>query len=118
MNTGHAIWLLVGHYFADFVPQINYIGKNKANNKWVLLLHTILYIGVMGLFSAYIAKTLEGWMWFCVITWAFHTFVDLYTSEITHNYHKAGDSRGFWLMIGLDQTIHTSLLILMLPMLN
>ena len=93
------IWL---HFVADFIMQSDYVAKNKSKSNKVLLQHVMLYS---------IPFFLIGPV-FALVNAALHFAVDYVTSRMTSYFWNKGKVHDFFVVIGLDQAIHLSTLIL------
>ena len=94
-------WL---HFLADFIMQTDEMALNKSHSvKW-LSLHALTY-GIPFL--------LLGWK-YAIINSVLHGVVDFFTSKATSYLWSTGKRHWFFVMIGLDQAIHMTLLILTL----
>jgi len=93
------IWL---HWFADFVLQTDKMARGKSkSNKW-LSIHIAVYM--LPLF-------ILGWK-FALINGATHWVVDWVTSRITSRLWEKQQVHNFFVVIGLDQAIHMTILFL------
>ncbi len=94
-------WL---HFLADFIMQTDEMALNKSHNwKW-LTLHALTY-GIPFL--------LFGWK-YAIINSAAHWLVDFFTSKATSYLWSTGKRHWFFVVIGLDQAIHMTILVLTL----
>jgi len=94
-------WL---HFIADFILQTDEMALNKSKSfKW-LSLHALTY-GIPFL--------LFGWK-YAIINSAAHWLVDCVTSRITAYLWSKGERHWFFVVIGLDQAIHMTILVLTL----
>ena len=92
------IWV---HWFSDFVLQTDKMSTNKSTSlKW-LTSHVTVYTIPLFLF---------GWE-FAVINGISHFIIDFCTSRWTSYLYKKGDRHNFFVVIGIDQALHTSILI-------
>lgn len=93
------IWI---HFVADFILQSDAMAKNKSkSNKW-LLLHVAVYS---------IPFLWFGWL-FTLVNGVAHFVTDFITSRITSKLHAKGEIHWFFVVIGFDQAIHITTLIL------
>jgi hypothetical protein len=92
------IWI---HFIADFVLQPDKIALNKSkSNKW-LLFHSLVYC---------LPLTLLGFE-YAIINGIFHFCVDYITSRGTSKLWISNQRHLFFTLIGLDQAIHMTCLI-------
>lgn len=98
------ILVLFLHWIGDFVLQSDWMAKNKSKSNKVLLIHTSVYCLPLLWF---------GWK-FALINMALHTVTDFFTSRATSKLYASGKIHWFFVVIGFDQFIHTTCLILTL----
>lgn len=94
--------LLATHFLADFVFQSDWMAKNKSSNWWALLFHVCVY-------SIFFIAL--GWK-FAVINGVLHFIVDAITSRITKRLWAKQQVHWFFVIIGFDQLIHYTCLLL------
>lgn len=110
------IWLLFAHFIADFVCQTHGMATNKSKN-WVALgAHVFVYdivvtAGVILLSVAFHRGNPMTSVWFYYITGAAHFATDAITSRITAKLWAAQRVHDFFVVVGLDQWIHATTLI-------
>lgn len=98
------IWL---HFVSDFLLQSDKMAINKSkSNKW-LCLHVLIYSLPLLWF---------GWI-FAAINGFLHFITDFITSRVTTKLY-ANHKHWFFVVIGLDQALHMSALILTLQYLE
>lgn len=99
------IILVLGlHFVGDFILQSDAMAKNKSKSVLWLLFHVTVYG---------IPLLLIGWK-FAAINIGLHFLTDFLTSRITSKLWAAGNVHWFFVVIGLDQFIHATCLILTL----
>lgn len=110
--------ILITHYIADFLFQNNWMAKNKSTNNFPLFVHVCVYTLIMLVLSLYIFDNkLNAW-YFAIFNGFFHYAVDFFTSKMSsymYRNNKMGTNSipnfSFWSVIGLDQLLHTLILI-------
>lgn len=107
MISVHIVFLLlILHFFSDFVLQTDYIERSGINSNWNVTKHTLLYsipflwFGVFWFGFLYVAVNI-----------LLHLFVDYITSNLSNFYVKRNDKSSYFAVLGLDQLIHTLVLI-------
>lgn len=100
-NVIIVIWL---HWFADFVLQTDAMAKGKSKTYRWLALHVLVYMLPL-LFFGYK---------FAVINGVLHWITDFFSSRMTSKLWAKGDVHNFFVVIGIDQAIHMTCLILTL----
>jgi len=100
------LWILVAllwiHWFADFYCQNDKMAINKSKHVNWLLLHCGIYGLFMGIF---------GWEFTLINTFA-HFVIDYNSSRLTTKFHISGDRHNFFVVIGADQALHLSILVI------
>ncbi len=93
--------LLGAHWFGDFFLQTDEMALNKsASNGW-LTAHVAVYTGVLFVVTVSVSP------WYALVNGGLHWGVDYGTSRWTSHLYKAGRRHDFFVVVGLDQMIHT-----------
>lgn len=99
------IWV---HWVADFIFQTDKMALNKSTSlKW-LSSHIGVYTLPLFIF---------GWK-FALINGAAHFATDFCSSRATSYLWKKGDRHNFFVVIGLDQALHLTVLFLTIPLME
>ena len=98
-------WL---HFIADFVLQSSYMSMNKSKDSIVLLSHCLVYSLPLMFFG----------IGYGIINGILHFPIDFITSKITSKLYNKKEYHWFFVVIGLDQAIHMTILILTLSWLK
>lgn len=100
------VWM---HFFADFMCQWDKMAISKSSsNKW-LSLHVTIYAAPF--------LILCGWQ-FAAVNFAAHWVTDFVTSRAASALWKRNERHWFFVVIGVDQAIHMSCLILTIPLIH
>lgn len=116
------IYILVTHFVSDFIMQTNEMAKGKSTSiKW-LTLHIISYFKgfiwsavLYFIISSFIFQTvISAWLLigYCLLNAGLHWVTDYFTSKQTAKLWAQQKVHEFFVMIGLDQLIHATCLIL------
>lgn len=117
MDTQIVVSLLLAHYVGDFILQSDKVAVQKSRSWGALTQHVALYSGCF------------VWMGltFALVTFVCHFLVDAATSRVGAKlfyferrdfvgadwYYVAEKRRPFWLLIGFDQWIHYTQLVML-----
>jgi hypothetical protein len=135
MELGIAIYLLLTHFFADFIMQTDEMAKNKSESNYWLTRHVVTYtvtsacfyysliflclilsvfvVGAetLGSYQVFISNSLFNLLIFILINGVLHWVTDYFTSRASKHYYKQGKSHEFFIVVGLDQFIHHATLL-------
>lgn len=100
MNIDIILLLIWLHFIGDFLFQSNWMALNKSNNIIALSYHCAFYA------IPFMVISLE----YALLMGMLHFPVDFITSKITSRYYK--NQRIFFLVIGFDQAVHMTILIM------
>lgn len=108
-----AINVIFFHFLADFVCQSHEMATKKATSfKW-LLIHIGVYTAVLFLFM-WPTIGLSAAVSFCSLNGLLHLITDFFTSKGTKYFFGKGDYHNGFVVVGIDQFIHVSLLLVTL----
>jgi hypothetical protein len=93
------IWM---HFICDFVLQDDKTALNKSSSNIVLFRHVLIYSAPFLVFG----------LAFAAITAALHFVTDYFTSRVTKKLWQEGKRHWFFVVIGVDQALHMSALII------
>ena len=115
------IYILFSHFIADFIMQTHEMGINKSTSTKWLTKHIVAYGNTLLALSLPLAimYTILGKGQYVILiilyilfNMAMHWITDYITSKITKKYWEAQKVHEFFVVIGLDQFIHATTLIL------
>lgn len=100
------LFLLLVHWFADFVLQTDWQAQNKSKNNEALTHHVLVYTACLLAGSLMIGLPALVALTFTIFNGAFHFATDWFTSRWAAEMHRKGDRHNFFVVVGLDQLIH------------
>lgn len=118
------ITLLYAHFMADFVFQTHKMATQKSDDVRVLTTHILMYAMIFFfaftlvgyVFAEYYNIEFSKWLsmsfGITIINSIFHFMIDYFTSKATKYFWKKEDYHNFFVVIGFDQLLHVSLLII------
>lgn len=102
--------ILTAHFIGDFILQSRDMAANKGKSFKTLLKHCLLYIGpIFGVSAIYLS--FPSAMMYACINFLLHFLVDAISSQLTERALKRFGYYHFFAVIGLDQLIHSIILI-------
>lgn len=108
--------LLQFHWVFDFVLQSSWMATNKSKNTKALSAHVGVYTIGMLMAGCVVFGFTPVALMFGLLNGAIHYCVDFCTSRWTSHLWKKQDVHNFFVVIGLDQLIHVTTLILTLQL--
>lgn len=112
------IYLLLVHWFADFVLQTRHMATKKSSSNYYLTLHVAVYSVATTLLWVLLTlvegtgMTLLTFFNTLIITFVTHWLTDYITSRYTTKFYLAKKDKEFFGTIGFDQWIHAATLLL------
>ena len=103
--------ILVAHWLADFVFQTDTMAKGKSKSSWILGHHVLVYSFTMTAPAVLFMPSTSAACLFLALNAAAHFVTDWLTSRWTSRLRAEGHIHAFFVVIGLDQLIHTVTLI-------
>ena len=109
------VGILAAHWLGDFVLQSDWMGQNKSKSFEALLAHVGVYMAVLMVATPIILRRVDlATAAFVAFNSIVHLAVDFVTSRGTTWLYKRERRHDFFVLIGFDQWIHHSVLILTL----
>jgi len=99
------------HFIADFILQTDRVALNKSRNTGILFEHVAIYSLAFIPVCAVWLSLYQG-VQFCVLTAMLHFITDFFSSRACSALWKKNERHWFFVVIGLDQAIHMTCLIL------
>ena len=118
------IFILFTHFISDFVMQTDEMAKGKSTSIFWLTFHTIAYLIVSLIISVFYVTVLNQldivnydeitslMIYYYIINSIFHFLTDFITSKIAKYYFDKNEIHNGFVVIGVDQFIHSTTLIL------
>lgn len=111
-----SIYIMFVHLIGDFGCQTREMANNKSKSIYWLTMHILAYGGVLtlgGLIWCYFSDiTLISMLYFLATNMVCHWVTDFFTSKGTSYFWAKSDVHKFFCVIGFDQFIHASTLLL------
>lgn len=104
MNETLLLYVLFIHFIADFVLQTKWMAENKSKNWKAMFSHIAVYALCMCIFGPV----------YGIVNATLHLVTDVVSSRLSSRAYAKGNMKGFWMVIGADQLVHQTCLILTL----
>ncbi len=115
------IWLLFVHVIADFVLQRHEISINKHNNLIYLCTHAFEYAMILLIGASllvliqprhFVDIMISRLYVFVAVNAITHLMIDFCTSKLCHMFYAKQDLHNHYVVIGFDQFLHQSIIII------
>ncbi len=114
------VFLLTLHYVADFLCQTREMATKKGSSILWLSIHVLTYTfcfgGVFGFYLLWSEsmsdKSVMEINTFIILNGILHWVTDFLTSKLTSYFYKKENMYGFFSIVGLDQLIHATTILL------
>lgn len=105
-------FILILHFIGDFKLQTDEQAKKKSTSNRFLFYHVITYSLLFFIFMWILSRSFKFALLYFVITFITHFITDYITSRSVKKYYEKNDTHTMFFIIGLDQLIHYTTLIL------
>jgi hypothetical protein len=119
------LWIILAHWYADFVFQTHWQASNKSKNWNALTRHVFVYTLIMTLSVAWMYSSFteifnnsRTLLLFASVTYVAHFVTDAITSRISSRLFAKQDYHKFFEVVGFDQFLHYTQLFLTLMYLS
>ena len=109
------IALLAIHWFGDFFLQSDWMALNKSKNWLALSVHVSIYTTTLFVLMSIVTGHFA--LVYALVNGVLHFGTDAITSRITASLYKQKKNHWFFVVVGIDQLIHYTTLILTLSLL-
>jgi len=106
------LFIMLVHWFSDFVLQTRHMATRKSEDNYYLGLHvsiyslsTIFFWFLMLLFTSTDINLVDMLISF-VLIFSTHWVTDYFTSRLSSKFYKKEDYYNFFNVIGIDQWLH------------
>lgn len=108
------IW---AHFICDFILQSDSMAQGKSSSNAWLFKHIAMYTGALFLILVW-THSIAGVLLYCLVNGVAHAGTDYVTSRITKRLWAEKRVHDFFVVIGFDQAVHMTTLVVTLPLLN
>lgn len=107
--------IIIGHFVGDYLLQSKWMFSKKDAVNGALLAHVFVYsLSVFAFLQSFLlfsGETYDNTLLFIAINAFVHLLIDGVCSKVTKIYLKRFDYGAFFVILGLDQTLHVLTLI-------
>lgn len=120
MDIIQLLIIIWAHFVADFMLQNDTMAQNKSTSNIWLTNHVMVYsfamLGIMATFVYLLNPVSSHWQLVMLLVWAvingaLHWITDWVSSRATSYLWKQGDRHNFFVVVGADQAVHLSTMI-------
>lgn len=97
--------ILIAHWVGDFILQSDWHATNKSKDNRVLFAHVLMYIVPIYCVGIFLMPITAALIW-TAVNFVAHFITDYITSRITSKLWQKNDRHNFFVVVGLDQTLH------------
>ena len=118
INVGIVLFIIFIHWLADFHCQTHEMSMNKSKSNFWLTMHILVYTLVTFIFWNFFLLQpnylYHIWDYIKIAGFIFttHWITDYITSRMTSKLYAKGDFHNFFVVIGADQVLHYTQLLL------
>lgn len=107
MNILIIVQILIIHYIADYLFQVEKWAQNKSHNVLALSKHIVTYMFIFGFLLFFcLFLSINPLILFLLINGFIHFWIDFTTSKITHSLYNKQNWFWFFKVLGIDQLLH------------
>jgi len=106
------------HWEADFSLQTHEMATNKSKSNYWLTMHVLVYTSATLLFWRFFIFDVDtvyhftDYLYFSIFIFVTHWITDYITSRFTGKLYKEGKYHEFFCVIGVDQVLHLTQLLI------
>ena len=112
ISIGYVLLIALIHFIGDFIFQTDEMSRNKSTSIYWLSLHVLVYSLITTMGWAAISLVPVVLFKVFILTYITHWCTDFVTSKLTGYLYQKGDIHNFFVVIGIDQFIHLTTLML------
>lgn len=114
------LYVLITHWVCDFVIQRGDMVAGTAGKSYIInhcIKYAIAFPASMVILATFLHCGLIEFILFCFIAIGTHTLIDYFAIPIATNAFKLQKYKNGFILLGLDQLLHVSILVLSIPLL-